>query len=69
MERLRRYDKTEWEKFAGGTGGRPTPRGSSIADCSAWFLPVAEVLSHLCIPVVGKLSKVKKGRPEMLGVY
>lgn len=42
------YDKSDWEKFVAGTGVRPMPRGSSIADCS-------------------KLSKVKKGTPEMLG--
>jgi hypothetical protein len=28
------YDKSDWEKFAAGEGSRPTPRGSSIADCS-----------------------------------
>ena len=35
MVRLSSYDKSEWEKFAAGAGTRPTPRGSSIKDCSA----------------------------------
>lgn len=91
--RLGSYDKSEWEKFAAGSGTRPTPRGSSIKDCSAhaylshtnclvWLPQLAAAKEYqrqsCCIDgrippltivcFVGKLSMVKKGNPELLGI-